>query len=84
MIDHAKMVAALKDVGELRRNAFNLTPKLSPSVSTPSQIAEAEEELASIVDELQYRIDLMKESFEGFRDPNARMSNAEYREHLNS
>lgn len=63
MIDHTKMVAALKDVGELRSQAFQHTPKLSPSVSTPSQIAEHEEQLVMIVDELQYRIDMMKESF---------------------
>lgn len=64
MIHRAKIVAALKDVGTLRSAAFEFTPKLGASVSTPSQIAEAEEQLAIIVDELQYRIDLMKEAFD--------------------
>ncbi len=64
MIDHTKIVAALKDIGELRSEAFTHTPKLSPSVSTPSEIAGHEAQLVAIVDELQYRIDLMKEAFE--------------------
>ena len=63
MIDRKKVVAALVDVAELRRDAFKLTPKLSPRVSTPEQLAEVEAQLAIVVDELQYRVDLMKESF---------------------
>ena len=63
MIDRDKIVAAFVDVGELRRDAFKLTPKISPRVSTPSEIAEVEAQLALIVDEMQYRVDMMKEAF---------------------
>jgi hypothetical protein len=64
MIDRMKMVNCLVDIGELRSQAFKWTPKLSARVSTPTQIARAERELVIIVDELEQRVQLMKEGIE--------------------